>query len=309
MITLMLLGAGLGGCLFWLVWLLVAPGRSPLVELGRFDAHHDSTTRPERVRHPALGSTDPSTWATRAEGRIGSWLSGQLHQRGIGYTLVRQDLALTGRSFESLLGRKVIAAAAGFVLSALALTWLQHTRGLHLPTGAPLAVAMLLAAGLFFAPDLDIRKEARRRRAEFTEDLSIYLELVSLEMAGYAAAETALPQAAIRGGTWSMLLIRDTLLRARLSGEDTWDALAELGRRIGVPELRDLGSLIKNVSDDGAQVRHTLSARAASMRRARLANEEGAAEERNQSMRLAQLLIAFGFMVFVGYPAFVNITF
>jgi tight adherence protein C len=137
----------------------------------------------------------------------------------------------------------------------------------------------------------------------------VYLELVSLEMAGYAAAETALPQAAKRGGTWSMVLIRETLLRARLSGEDTWGALADLGERIGVSDLRDLGSLIKNVADDGAQVRQTLSARAASMRRARLANEEGAAEERTQSMRLAQLLIAFGFMLFVGYPAFVNIKF
>ena len=76
-----------------------------------------------------------------------------------------------------------------------------------------------------------------------------------------------------------MLLIRETLLRARLSGEDTWDALAELGERIGVSDLRELGSLIKNVSDDGAQVRQTLSARAASMRRARLANEEGASPQ------------------------------
>jgi tight adherence protein C len=99
------------------------------------------------------------------------------------------------------------------------------------------------------------------------------------------------------------------LVRAQLSGEDKWDALAELGQRIGVADLRELGSLIKNVADDGAQVRQTLSARAASMRRARLASEEGAAEERNQSMRLAQLLIALGFMVFVGYPAFVNIKF
>ena len=63
------------------------------------------------------------------------------------------------------------------------------------------------------------------------------------------------------------------------------------------------------VADDGAQVRDTLTARAASMRRARLADEEGEAEERNQSMRLAHMLIAFGFMIFVGYPAFMSITF
>jgi Flp pilus assembly protein TadB len=216
---------------------------------------------------------------------------------------------LTGDTFDAVMGRKVVAAVGGFLIALLALSWLQYGAGISLPTGAPLAVAAIAAAALFWAPDVDVRREAKRRRAEFTEDLSVYLELVSLEMAGYAAAEAALPEAAKRGGTWSMLLIRETLLRARLSGEDTWDALAELGERIGVADLRELGSLIKNVADDGAQVRQTLSARAASMRRARLANEEGVAEERNQSMRLAQLLIAFGFMLFVGYPAFVNIKF
>ncbi|MGH3626502.1 MAG: hypothetical protein ACRDRL_03530, partial [Sciscionella sp.] len=119
----------------------------------------------------------------------------------------------------------------------------------------------------------------------------------------------ALPEAAQRGGGWPMMLIRDTLFRARRAGQSEWDALAALGERIGVDDLRELGALIRLVADDGAQVRATLTARAASMRRARLANEEGAAEERNQSMRLAQMLIAFGFMIFVGYPAFVNIKF
>src|SRR6478672_3482630 len=106
--------------------------------------------------------------------------------------------------------------------------------GAALPAGTPLGIAAAVTAGLFLAPDVDVRKAARKRRAEFVADLSVYLDLVALEMAGYAAAEAALPQAARHGGTWSMLLIRDTLLRARLSGEDAWDALADLGERIGV---------------------------------------------------------------------------
>lgn len=184
---------------------------------------------------------------------------------------------------------------------------LKYVAGIGLPTFAPLAVAVITAAVLFVAPDVDVRKAAVKRRQEFTEQLSVYLDLVSLKMAGHAAAAAALPEAAQRGGGWPMMLIRDTLFRARLSGQDEWDALAQLGQRIGVADLRELGALIKLVANDGAQVRNTLTARAASMRRARLADEEGNAEERNQSMRLAQMLIAFGFMLFVGYPAFVNI--
>lgn len=306
MIRLAFIGAAIGACLFWLFYKAFPPRRSPLTELAQFDAVRAAGHVQD---HAADDPAARTKLAASAQGRVGHWFATELARRGIHYKGLRQDLVLTGQSFDAVMGRKVVAAVGGFLLSALVLAWLQYGRGVHLPTGAPIVVALLVAAALFVAPDIDIRKEAKRRRAEFTEDLSVYLELVSLEMAGYAAAETALPQAAKRGGTWSMLLIRETLLRARLSGEDTWDALADLGRRIGVPDLRELGSLIKNVADDGAQVRQTLSARAASMRRARLANEEGAAEQRNQSMRLAQLLIAFGFMLFVGYPAFVNIKF
>jgi tight adherence protein C len=304
MIQLMLIGAAIGALLFWLACKIVPPKRSPLVGLAQFDAH-----RRAEPGHEVEDAAARSKAAADAQGRIGHWFAVELQRRGIRYTGLRQDLALTGDSLDAVMGSKVAAAAGGFLIALLGLAWLQYGAGVHLPTGAPLAVAVVAAAALFLAPDVDVRKQAKRRRAEFTEDLSVYLELVSLEMAGYAAAETALPQAAKRGGTWSMLLIRETLLHARQSGEDTWDALAALGQRIGVSDLRELGSLIKNVSDDGAQVRQTLSARAASMRRTRLANEEGAAEERNQSMRLAQLLIAFGFMLFVGYPAFVNIKF
>jgi len=66
--------------------------------------------------------------------------------------------------------------------------------------------------------------------------------------------------------------------------------------------------LVKTVADDGAQVRQTLSARAASMRRALLAEDDVEAKRRKQLMGLAGLLIAAGFMLFVGYPAFVNIS-
>ena len=302
MMRMALLGAVIGALMFWLAITVIPPRRSPLVDLGRFDAHH-------RSRQPVTEPSSRPRAAADVEGRIGCWVAAELARRGIRYAGLRQDLALTGRSLESVLGRKVVAAVGGFLIGLLVVGWVQYGLGATLPTGAPVVVAVIAAAALFVAPDVDVRRDARRRRAEFTEDLAVYLELVALEMAGYAAAEAALPQAARRGGTWSMLLIRDSLLRARLSGEDSWDALTELGQRIGVSDLRELGSLIKNVADDGAQVRQTLSARAASMRRARVASEEGAAAERNQSMRLAQLLIAFGFMLFVGYPAFVNITF
>jgi tight adherence protein C len=299
MIGMMVVGAALGAVLFSLIIKIVPPKRSAIVELGQFYAHYRSSD----------AAAAPARTAADRQGRIGAWVSAELAKRGIRYTSMRHDLALTGQSFETLMGRKVVASVGGFLVGLVALATLQYVAGVGLPTGAPLAVAVIAAVVLFVAPDVDVRKEAKKRRAEFTEQLSIFLDLVSLKMAGHAAAAAALPEAAKRGGGWPMMLIRDTLFRARLSGQDEWDALGRLGERIAVPDLRELGALVKLVADDGAQVRTTLTARAASMRRARLADEEGNAEERNQSMRLAHMLIAVGFMVFVGYPAFVNIKF
>ena len=299
MIGMAVVGAAIGAVLLFVVLKVFPPKRSAIVQLGQYYAHY---------RGPEVAAA-PTRTAADVRGRIGEWVTVELAKRGIQYTGLRHDLALTGQSLQSLMGRKVVAAVSGFLGGLVVLSALRYLAGIGLPTFAPLAVAVIAAVALFVAPDIDVRKAAAKRRQEFTEQLSVYLDLVSLKMAGHAAAATALPEAAHRGGGWPMVLIRDTLFRARLSGEDEWTALADLGQRIGVADLRELGALIKLVSDDGAQVRSTLTARAASMRRARLADEEGNAEERNQSMRLAQMLIAFGFMLFVGYPAFVNIKF
>ena len=50
-----------------------------------------------------------------------------------------------------------------------------------------------------------------------------------------------MPAAARVGTGWPLALIRDTLYRATRAGRDPWAALADLGQRIGVTELRDLG--------------------------------------------------------------------
>ena len=159
------------------------------------------------------------------------------------------------------------------------------------------------------AADAGLRAEARTRRRDFRRALADYLDLVSLKMAGMAAAEQALVDAARLSEQWPMALIVQTLERARLAGPGagSWDARAQLGERLGVDELRDMGGLVKLVADDGAQVRATLSARAASMRRHELADAEGRDAEKEQSMRLAQVFIVAGFLLFIGYASLSNV--
>ena len=76
---------------------------------------------------------------------------------------------------------------------------------------------------------------------------------------------------------------------------------------MGIGELRDLGTLVRLVAGTAPWVRATLTARAATMRRRELADAEGRAGEQEQSMRLAQVLIGFGFITFISYPAIVAV--
>jgi len=296
-IGLTLVGCAIGAALFYLVLLVRPPKPDPLVLLARFDA----------ARAVAAGRQDvtPSTAAAGAETRLGRWVSGELARRGIAYTSLRQDLALTGQSFDAAMGRKVLVAVGGFLLGLVMVVFLG-VAGVHLPLGAPLVVAVLVAGVFFFVPDFDARSAAQKRRREFRRALGAYLDWVSLQMSGRAAAEQALPDAAKIGGGWPLALIRHTVTNATRSGQDVWVALTELGERIGVAQLRELGTLVQLVAHDGAQVRDTLSARAASLRTEELADAEGNAGKRDQSMLMAQILLGVGFAVFLGYPAVVN---
>jgi len=222
------------------------------------------------------------------------------------YTSLRQDLALTGRSFEQTLGRKVTFAVLGALMALFGAAAIGQL-GFGLPTGAAAVLAVALAALFFVLPDIDARREAHVRREEFRKSLGAYLDLVALEMAGSAAPAEALPSAARIGSGWPLALIRATIFRARRAGRSPWLALADLGDRIGVRELHDLGKLISLVAQDGARVRSTLTARAQTMRRRELADLQVKAGKADQSLRITQITIGLGFVLFLGYPAVVAV--
>lgn len=300
MIALALVGALVGAAVCWLLVLLRPPRPDPLVLLARYDASRAQIGEPSTPVPPAPAARS----LTGLRDRIGGWLARELTRRGFTYTSLRQDLALCGRSFETTMGRKVLGAVAGLGTGLVIAAALANR--VPLPAGSVLIVPLLLALGFFFIPDYEARSEAGRRRRQFRKALRAYLTWVHLMMANQASAEAALPAAAAQGGRWPMALIRHTVANAGRDDTTVWDAFTALGRRIGVPQLTELGTLTKAVAQDGAQVRETLAARAASLASEELAEAKGTAGKRDQSMLLAQVLLGIGFTVFIGYPAIIT---
>jgi len=298
MITMAGLGAALGASLVLAVWALLPARTSLPQQLARFDAR--TSAGPD----PAYGRLGP---LARARRWLGDALTVRLARHGITYRSLHPDLALTGRTLEEVMAAKLLAFVTGVVLVVATLVTVEAATDVTLPLLSPAVLALGVGTGLFFVPDLTERRLAATRRREFRRALGAWLDLVALEMAGSAAPAEALPTAARVSTTWPMVVLGDTLYRATTAGQDHWEALTDLGHRIGIPELIDLATLARLVGRDGARVRDTLTARAASMRRALLAETDSRSRQQDQSMLVAQILIGLGFIVFVMYPAIVNV--
>ena len=172
-----------------------------------------------------------------------------------------------------------------------------------LPGGAPLLAAAVFGGFGFFLPDLALKGEAERRRRDFRRVVGVFLDLVAMNLAGGRGLPEALLAASSISDHWAVVRIRQSLANARLMGSTPWQALGDLGDELGLDELRDLAGALGLAADDGAKIRSSLSARAATLRRKEMAENEGEAGERSQSMLVAQLLICSAFLLFLAFPA------
>ncbi|HEX4060941.1 MAG TPA: type II secretion system F family protein [Streptosporangiaceae bacterium] len=292
MIPAILAGAIAGGGLFLLALALI-PRR---VSLARQIAALDT---PAAAYQPARRTAGAESEFSR---RLGAMLARFCAEQGWEFPSLRSNLRLTGKSFENYLATKVLLAVFGLIIVPLFFTGLSVV-GVHLSVLIPVWIALAVAAGFFFLPDLELKREADRRRKDFRHAVGAFLDLVAMSLAGGRGVPEALMGASEVGGGWAMWLIKDALANARIIGQTPWQALGKLGEEIKVDELKDLSAALSLVAEDGAKVRQSLTARAASLRRKEIAELEGQAGERSQSMLVAQMLMCAGFMLFLIFPA------
>ncbi|PWN04987.1 hypothetical protein DJ010_02820 [Nocardioides silvaticus] len=297
MTLIMLAGAVVGAGVLMAAWLVVQPSTSGPVALALLDARLARGRREVSLtadrRH-----TEESPRMRRFGARVDDLLESQ------GYPLPRKlvvDLGMVGQSREMFLARTAGGALLGAVLpNAVLVPWaLLGLVGFAIPLWLVLLGALI--GGL--VPYSQLRKDAQEKRRAFRHMVSAFLDLVAMNLAGGRGVPEALQAASTVSDSWGMVRIRDTLEAARLQGNTPWAALGQLGEEVDVDELRDLSAALALVAEDGAKVRDSLTARASSMRHRELADAEAKAEERSQSMLIAQLVLCAGFLLFLVYPA------
>jgi len=241
--------------------------------------------------------------------QLGGRVDDVVARTGFDFGGLRASLAVRGRTLEARLAITVLAAVGGF-LAPILLGLLFAVLGVSSSFGSvPVLAGVLLAVLGAVLPSITVRPRADRRRADFRHVVGSFVDLVAMNLAGGRGVPEALKTACEVSDGWGMVRIRDTLLSARLHGVTPWAALGELGRELHVDELVDMAASLALVAEDGAKVRESLTARAASMRKRELAEAEGKAGEKSQSMLVAQLLLCVGFLLFLVYPAISQLLF
>jgi tight adherence protein C len=287
-------GAVAGAGLFLLVFALIPRRVSLSRRLAAFDEQRSSVFLPEYADR--IRERDGAVIR-----RLGRALAGFCAEQGWEFPSLRANLALADKSFESFLASKVLLGLSGILLGPVMLA-VATAAGLRVAVVLPIWFGLALGALFFLLPDLEVKQRADQRRKDFRHAVGAFLDLVSMNLAGGRGVPEALMAASEMGDGWSMSRIRDALANARITGQTPWQALGGLADEVRVDELRDLASSLSLVANDGAKVRESLTARAATLRRRQLTDLEGQAGERSQSMLVAQMVLVMGFLVFLVYP-------
>jgi tight adherence protein C len=294
MTLLLVTGAVVGLGVFLFVFGLIPRKTS----LARRVAAFDAGTSVARPSTPGFDLAKESAF-TRT---VGSGIVRFCAEQGWQFPSLRASLRLTGRSLENYLATKAILALAG-LLFAPVLAAALSVGGVHVSFIVPIWLGMVFGVVFFFLPDIELRSTVTRMRRDFRHAIGAFLDLVAMNLAGGRGVPEALMTASEIGSGWAFWRIREALMNARITGQTPWQALGALGEDVRVDELRDLASSLSLVADDGAKVRESLATRAMSLRRRELADLQGQAGEKSQSMLLAQMLLCAAFMMFLMYPA------
>lgn len=298
MITWILLGGALSGAgVLMLVLILAPPAIQPAAALAELDSQRDERRLRQEARRLNPRERALPDWLDA----LGYRAAALLRRTGIDLGALNSDLSVLGRSLERHLVASLLLGLLGFG-APLLVTALGTLAGR--PMGSlPLLACLVLGAAMAALPTARLRSRAAQARRDFRHVVGSFLDLVSMSLSAGRGVPEALDAASTLSDDPAMARIRDALAAARLRGETPWAAMGRLGTTLRIDELRDLSAALALVAEDGAKIRESLSARATSMRRRELADAEGRAGENSESMLVAQLVIAIGFIVFLVYPA------
>ena len=268
------------------VWLMVSGIAQRRPSLARMSAHLG------RTRVVLLVPVDG--W-----GRVGNTL---LRRVPLGSDVVA-DLRLIRRTQETHAAYLVAAAVAGLfgpsLLSTIGQAFGLYSMGMVLP----LAVSVICAVAAPLAVHSSMRSTAAAERNDLRYQLSSYLDVVTMLLAGNVGNEGALRQAAQAGDGRLFVELRRRILIAETSNRSLVSALGQLGDDLDLVELQQVSASASLAASAGAPVARSLAAKCATLRSALSAEQETDARVRTGKITVPLVGMSLLIMAAVVYPA------
>jgi hypothetical protein len=287
MVAGMLVMAGVAVFIWW-----ASPAEPDLADaFDRISPHHSTPALPSLV---AGGGTE----------RAGLWAIRRLPSSWV--RVPATDLAVLRKSLTSLYGDK-LAFVGLAALAVPLLSWLISWT-VPMPITVPVVATLAGMVGGWFLPDLNVRQDAAKARAEFSRALGAYTDLVALERhGGGSGSRQAMELAAEVGDTWPFRRVSEELAHSRFSGHQPWDALHHLADDLALTDLDDLADIMRLCGEEGAPVYDTLRARSAASRNAMLTHDLSQANEVGERMFIPASITAVIFLAILIVPALLRL--
>ena len=213
------------------------------------------------------------------------------------------QLAVVGRTFDQHVALLAAASLLGLVGPAVVLVVLQLAGVIGLSWFASASVAL---AGGVLAPVLMHSSTIERAdaiRNDLRYQVSAFLDVVTMLLAGNTGYEGALEQAALAGDGRLFVELRRRMREAGARGASLTAALQSAGAELGLEELERIAAAAGLSAAEGAPVARTLAAKCASLRAALATEQETEARLRTSRLTTPIVGMALIFMSLVIYPA------
>jgi Flp pilus assembly protein TadB len=212
-------------------------------------------------------------------------------------------LATLGRSRRQHTLLLAIAVAVGVGTPLVALGVGQAGRLISVPMVVPPALAAVGSLVAVAVVQRSTLEAVTAIRGDLRHQLTAYLDVVTMLIAGDTGHETALEQAARIGDGRLFAELRRSLREFGARGQSLVGALDDVARRCGLDELEQIAAALGLAAADGAPVVRSLTARTATLRSAAASQQE--MEARLRTSRLTGPIVGMSlvFMAVVVYPA------
>jgi tight adherence protein C len=279
------------------LWSLLAVAAVVVLAGSRAGARPSLTRVVGHLQRASLGAGGEGRW----EGAIGGRLA---RVPSVARVIPSDpDLRLVGTTAPAFVTRLCAASVLGALAPVVVLGGLQAVGllplGLIVPVGLALTSAVLAPLVVHTA----LVERAASERSDLRHQLSAYLDVVTMLLAGNSGHEGALDHAARAGDGRLFRELRRRMREAGTAGDSLVTALAATGADLGLGELEQVAATTALSAAEGAPVARTLAATCASLRSTLATDQETEARLRTSKLTPPIVGMALVFMALVVYPA------